>query len=82
MLLNKIKRIIKEKGMIYFLDNIDELDSYIYNLSELRTVKSSTSYKIVYYTLLELLELLQEEDNETLEYDLNHLENKFFDYIN
>jgi hypothetical protein len=81
MLLNNLKNIIKKKGMIYFLDNIDELDFYIYELKELHTVRSSTAYKTVYYTLLELLELLQEEDCETLEYDIKLLESRFFDYV-
>lgn len=83
MLLNKLnllEQIIRSKGMIYFLNNIDELDSYIYNLSELRTANSSTASKTVYYTLLELLELLQEQ-NENIDYEIKQLENKFFDYI-
>jgi L-lactate utilization protein LutB len=76
-----LEKIIRNKGMIYFLDNIDELDNYIYQLEDLRTVKSTTTSKTIYYTLLELSELLQEENNESLDYDIRQLENRFFDYI-
>jgi hypothetical protein len=78
--LNRLENIIRNKGMIYFLENIDELDNYIDELKGLRTVSTISASKTIYYTLLELLELLQEDDD-SLEYDIKQLENKFLDYI-
>jgi ribosome biogenesis protein Tsr3 len=79
--LNSLEKIIRDNGMIYFLNNIDELENCIYELEELRSINTISASKEVYYTLLELLELLQEYDNESMEYDIKQLENKFFDYI-
>lgn len=78
--LNQLVTIVRDKGMIYFLDNIDELDNYIYKLKKLKNINSIPQSKILYYTLLELIELLQEYESGNLDYEIKQLENKFLDY--
>jgi hypothetical protein len=80
--LNKFISIVKVNGMKYFECNIKELKQWINKLECLRTSGTQSVYKTIYYMLLELLELIENKDNDNIDYDIKYLENRFLEYIN
>lgn len=79
---NEFVDVVKKEGMIYFKDNTDELKAWINKLEFLNNVKSASQCKIMYYTLMELLEtVVEEREKDNVDMDIYSIERKFLDYI-
>lgn len=77
---NEFVDTVREYDMTYFIENVGKLKVWINKLKDLNTIQSTAECKKMYYTLLELLETI-EDKQENMEMNIQEIQRNFFDHV-